>query len=118
LIRLDPLSGKRSTVAVLPGFTRGLDCFAGHAFVGLSQIRETAVFGGLPIQQLQNELRCGLAVVNLTTGETIGQLWFHTGLEEVFSVILLPGWRNPAVIGHDNRTDATQTIWMVPPSTR
>jgi uncharacterized protein (TIGR03032 family) len=51
LIRLDPLSGERSTVAVLPGFTQGLDCFAGHAFVGLSQIRETAVFGGLPIQR-------------------------------------------------------------------
>ena len=59
LIRLDHLSGERSSVAVLPGFTRGLDCFAGHAFVGLSQIRETAVFGGLPIQQEQNELHCG-----------------------------------------------------------
>jgi uncharacterized protein (TIGR03032 family) len=118
LLRFDPLSGERSTVAVLPGFTRGLDCYGGHAFVGLSQIRETAVFGGLPLQDQQQELRCGLAVVDLSNGAVVALLWFQTGLEEVFSVVVLPGWRNPAVIGPDNRTDATQTVWMVPPSTR
>jgi len=45
LVRVDPLSGQRSTVATLLRFTRGLDCFAGYAFVGLSQIRESPVFG-------------------------------------------------------------------------
>ncbi len=107
LIRFDPLSGERSTVAVLPGFTRGLDCFAGHAFVGLSQIRETAVFGGLPLQEKQQELRCGLAIVDLSNGAVVGFVWFNNGLEEVFSVVVLPGWHNPAIIGPDNRTDAT-----------
>ena len=115
LIRVDPLTGERSTVAALPGFTRGLDCFGGHAFVGLSQIRETAVFGGLPVQQEQQELRCGLAIVDLVSGATVGLLWFQTGLEEIFSVTVIPGWYNPAVIGPDSRTDATQTVWMVPP---
>lgn len=114
LIRLDPISGERSTVAALPGFTRGLDCFAGHAFVGLSQIRETAVFGGLPIEERQQELRCGMAIVDLSQNAVVGILWFATGMEEVFSVVVLPGWRNPAVIGPDTGTDATQTVWMVP----
>jgi hypothetical protein len=41
-------------------------------------------------------------------------LWFKTGLEEIFSVTVMPGWHNPAVIGPDNRTDATQTVWLVP----
>jgi uncharacterized protein (TIGR03032 family) len=116
LIRLDPLRGERSMVAVLPGFTRGLDCFAGHAFVGLSQIRETAVFGGLPLQKKQQELRCGMAVVDLSYGAVVGLLWFEKGLEEVFSVVVLPGWHNPAVIGPDTHTDANQTVWMVPPT--
>jgi hypothetical protein len=40
LIRLDPLSGQHSTIASLPGFPCGLDCFAGYGFVGLSQIRK------------------------------------------------------------------------------
>ena len=48
LCRADPKSGETETVVELPGFTRGL-AFAGNiAFVGLSQIRETATFGGLP----------------------------------------------------------------------
>jgi hypothetical protein len=115
LLRVDPLSGQRSTVASLPGFTRGLDCFAGYAFVGLSQIRETAVFGGLAIGERQQELKCGLAVVNLSSGSVDGLLWFHSGIEEVFAIAVLPGWRNPAVIGPDTSTDASQTVWLVPP---
>jgi len=115
LLRVDPLSGERSTVAHLPGFTRGLDCFAGYAFVGLSQIRETAVFGGLPISERQQELKCGLAVVNLSNGSVDGLLWFKTGIQEAFAVAVLPGWRNPAVIGPDTSTDSSQTVWLVPP---
>ena len=115
LVRLDPLSGQHSTIATLPGFTRGLDCFAGYAFVGLSQIRETTVFGGLPLQSTDQELRCGLAVVNLSSGSLDGLLWFNNGIEEVFAIAVLPGWRNPALIGPDSSTDANQTVWLVPP---
>jgi uncharacterized protein (TIGR03032 family) len=110
LVRVDPLSGQRSTVTNLPGFTRGLDCFAGYAFVGLSLIRETAVVGGLAIGERQQELKCGLAVVKLSSGSVDGLLWFHSGIEEVFAVALLPGWRNPAVIGPDTTTDASQMV--------
>lgn len=115
LIRVDPLTGERSTVAVLPGFTRGLDCFAGHAFVGLSQIRETAVFGGLPLQNTGEDLRCGLAVVNLSSGAIDGFLLFISGIKEVFAISVLPGWRNPALIGPDISTDDSQAVWLVPP---
>lgn len=114
LVRVDPLSGECSTMAHLAGFTRGMDCFAGYAFVGLSQIRETAVFGGLPISEKQQELKCGLAVVNLSNGSVDGLLWFKTGIEEAFAVTVLPGWRNPAVIGPDTTVDASQTVWFVP----
>lgn len=115
LLCVDPVSGQHRRVASLPGFTRGLDCYAGYAFVGLSQIRESAVFGGLAIEERDQDLRCGLAVVNLSSGALDGLLWFHTGLEEVFAVAVLPGWRNPAVIGPDTSTDASQTVWIVPP---
>jgi uncharacterized protein (TIGR03032 family) len=98
LLRVDRLSGKRSTVAKLPGFTRGLDCFACYAFVGLSQIREKAIFGGLAIGGRQQELKCGLAVVNLSSGSMDGLLWFHSGIEEVFAVAVLPGWRTSQTV--------------------
>lgn len=117
LLRMDPLSGQQSTIATLPGFTRGLECFAGRAFVGLSRIRETAVFGGLPLQQhCTQELRCGLAIVELSSGTVEGLFWFHSAIEEVFAVSVLPGWLNPALIGPDTRTDKSQSIWLVPPA--
>ena len=48
---IDPNTGKYEPIAEVPGFTRGLD-FAGNlAFVGLSQVRESAVFSGIPITE-------------------------------------------------------------------
>jgi uncharacterized protein (TIGR03032 family) len=116
LLRLDPLTAEQHTIAVLPGFTRGLDCFAGYAFVGLSQIRETAVFGGLQLEDSQQELLCGLAIVDLTSCAVRELLWFHSGLEEVFAVCVLPGWLNPVLVSPDTNTADAQTVWLVPPS--
>jgi uncharacterized protein (TIGR03032 family) len=118
LIRLHPRSGQPTAIALLLGFTRGLDLFAGYAFVGLSQVRETAVFCGLPLENTGQELRCGLAVVNLNSGALEGLLWFHTGRQEVFAVAVLPGWRNSSLIGPDITTDDSQAVWLVPPQTR
>jgi uncharacterized protein (TIGR03032 family) len=115
LVQVDSSRGEARSVAQLPGFTRGLDCYAGHAFVGLSQIRETAVFGDLPLQESNQELRCGVAMVDLSSGNVEGMLWFRSGVEEVFAVTVLPGYRNPVVIGPDTQTDHTKTIWLVPP---
>lgn len=115
LLRFDVASGRPQVVAQLPGFTRGLDCFAGHAFVGLSRIRESAVFGGLPLQQGGQRLECGLAVVDLASGELVAHLWFGSGVEEVFAVLALPGYRHPALVGPEGGGDAGQTVWMVPP---
>jgi uncharacterized protein (TIGR03032 family) len=49
LAKVDLNSGKLTTVAQVPGFTRGLAFWENLAFIGISQIRETAVFSGLPI---------------------------------------------------------------------
>jgi uncharacterized protein (TIGR03032 family) len=116
LLRCDPITGSSEVVATLPGFTRGLDCFAGHAVVGLSRIRETAVFGGLPLQEQEQEqeLRCGMAIVNLESGQIAASLWFSSGVEEVFAACWLPGHRNPAVIGPEPDRDDAQTVWLVP----
>src|SRR5262249_50961442 len=46
------LSTRRyEAVAAVPGFTRGLDFVGELAFVGLSQVRESAVFSGIEITQ-------------------------------------------------------------------
>jgi uncharacterized protein (TIGR03032 family) len=115
LNRYDGEKESHDVIATLPGFTRGLDIWEGHAFIGLSQIRETAVFSGLPLQENPEPLKCGLGVVNLGSGELVGTFWFDSGVEEVFAVSVLPGYRNPVLIGPDTELDGTQTIWRVPP---
>jgi uncharacterized protein (TIGR03032 family) len=115
LNRYDPATKSHEVIATLPGFTRGLDIWAGHAFIGLSRIREAAVFSGLPIEENPEPLKCGLGIVNLGTGKLVGTFWFDSGVEEVFAVTVLPGYHNPVLIGPDNELDGTQTIWRVPP---
>jgi uncharacterized protein (TIGR03032 family) len=84
-------------VTELPGFTRGL-AFAGEvAFVGLSQIRESSVFGDLPLTRRLHERQCGVWMVGLDTGAVLGFLRFEDLVQEIFDVALLPGVRFPEI---------------------
>src|SRR5262249_14092785 len=62
---VDLNSGRYEAVAALPGFTRGLDFVGELAFVGLSQVRESAVFSGIDITErlAPEERACGVCVV-------------------------------------------------------
>lgn len=77
------------TVAELSGFTRGL-AFVGHyAFVGLSKVRESNVFGGIQLNERVQEKECGVAIVDLRDGRTVAMLRFENGVEEIFDVQLV-----------------------------
>ncbi len=100
---IDPNTLKYEPIAAVPGFTRGLD-FAGNlAFVGLSQVRESAVFSGIPITErlAEHERTCGVCVIDLTSGEVVALLRFETAVQEVFAVTVLPGKRYPDLINDD-----------------
>jgi uncharacterized protein (TIGR03032 family) len=99
---VDLSTGKYEAVAAVPGFTRGLDFVGDLAFVGLSQVRESAVFSGIPItERLTPEKRtCGVCVVDLRRGEVVALLKFTSGVQEVFAVALLPR-RFPDLINED-----------------
>ncbi len=86
------------TVAQLPGFTRGLDFVGPLAFIGLSQVRESAVFSGIPLVERVRERTCGVWVVHIETGQTIAFLRFEAGVQEVFAVQVLPGLRFPEIL--------------------
>ena len=115
LVTVDPKDGRAETVTELPGYTRGL-AFAGEAaFVGLSRIRETSTFGGLPIAERQKELKCGVALVHLRSGRVAALLEFKSGVDEVFDVQVLPGVRCPLLSGPFAGQDNGEVIWRVPP---
>lgn len=87
------------TIAQLPGFTRGLDFYGPLAFIGLSQVRESATFSGLPlIDRLGEERTCGVWVVNIQNGQTLGFLRFEAGVQEIFAVQVLPNTRFPEML--------------------
>lgn len=90
-------TGDVEEIAKLPGFTRGLDFFGNFAFVGVSQVRETAVFSGLDITKSEAVRECGVWVVDIGTGDVIGYLQFTQGVREIFSVCVLP-YRYPDVL--------------------
>ena len=115
---LDPSSDRYRAVASLPGFTRGLDFAGPLAFVGLSRIRETSTFGGVPIAADRGRLKCGVAVVPLDSGQILGLLEFHSGIEEIFDVRLVPGLRSPVLSGPYPDLDGQEPIWLAAPPPR
>jgi uncharacterized protein (TIGR03032 family) len=108
----DPSAGSVETIAELPGFTRGLLFAGGLAFVGLSQVRETATFGGLPLMDRLDERLCGVWAVNPETGQTVGFLRFEELVQEVFDVGVLPGLRYPEIA--EEGSDAASQSFALP----
>ena len=105
-------TGTVETVAELPGFTRGLLFAGGLAFIGLSQVRETATFGGLPLMERLDERLCGVWAVNPQSGQIVGFLRFEELVQEVFDVEMLPGLRYPEIA--EEGSDAATNSFMLP----
>jgi hypothetical protein len=83
--------------------------------VGLSEPRHEGAFIGLPLDGVLKargaEPRCGLAVIDLASGETAEWLTMKGDIKELYDVVFLPGVRRPSAVGF--KTDeikATVTI--------
>ncbi len=90
LCRVDPVTRSVHSVAELDGFTRGLTFVGPYAFVGLSQVRESNIFGGIPLVERVPERKCGVWVVDIRNGQTVAFLRFEGTVQEIFDVQLLP----------------------------
>ena len=110
LERVDLATGRREAVAAVPGYARGLAMHDGLAFVGLSRIRETVVFGGVPIAEYHDQLKCGVGVIELATGATVATLEFASAVEEIFDVQTVPGARCPTFGSSEDGNE----VWVLP----
>ena len=45
----------------------------------------------------------------------MAHLYFTSGVEEVFAVTVLPGLRNPVVVGPEPELEGLPMPWLVPP---
>jgi uncharacterized protein (TIGR03032 family) len=113
LALVDRANGQRETICRLPGFTRGTALAGPYAFIGLSKIRATSAMDGVPLAERRDELKCGVAVVDLRSGAAVAMLEFQTAVEEIFDVQLLPDIRFPELIGFQQET--ILHTFVVPP---
>ena len=111
LITIDEQTGEKTVVAQVPGFCRGIDFIERYALIGLSEVRETAVFAGLPLTEREQDRKCGVWIVDIETGETVGFLVFSGGVQEIFSVQLVPS-RYPALL--DLNDPLLHTSYSIP----
>jgi uncharacterized protein (TIGR03032 family) len=109
---VDPKAGRHLVICALPGYLRGLSFVGPYALIGMCQIREKHIFGGLPVQQQHERLLCGVAVVDLRSGRVEGTLEFTGGVQELFEVSFLPGLRRPMLLNTDS--DATRQAFTAP----
>ncbi|MFN4261498.1 MAG: TIGR03032 family protein [Gemmataceae bacterium] len=109
---IDLDSGRYQPLAELPGFTRGLDFVDNLAFVGLSQVRESAVFSGIPLVDRFPERNCGVWVLDIRTGKTVAFVKFEDALQEIFAVQVLPGIRFPDLI--NDQLDLIGSTYVLP----
>jgi uncharacterized protein (TIGR03032 family) len=99
--KVDLSAGRYELITEVPGFTRGLDFYGDLAFIGLSQVRESAVFSGIPLTERLTERTCGVWVVDLGTGQTVAFLKFEDAVQEIFAVQVVPQVRFPDLINDD-----------------
>lgn len=109
LATVDLETGSVTTVATLPGFTRGLTFLGPYALIGLSQVRES-VFTELPITAQQAERNCGVWAVDTRSGAIVGFLRFEGVVQEIFEVQTVLG-RWPAFV---DQGPLTQNAFVLP----
>ena len=102
---VDLKTGKHEAIATVPGFTRGLDFFGPLAFIGLSQVRETAAFSGIPITEQKLERASGVWIINIQTGMVVAFVKFEDALQEIFAIQILQG-----IIGPDLVNDEIEVV--------
>mgnify|MGYP003571133756 CR=1 FL=1 len=98
LSTIDPDSGEKTDICHLPGFTRGLSFIGDYAVIGLSQVRESAVFSGLPLTERDEPRYCGIWIVNINTGKTEAFLRFEGSVQEIFAVHVLENQTFPELL--------------------
>ena len=98
LLRVNRQNGDSEVVCELPAYLRGLTFVGDFALIGLCKIRDTNIFGGMPVKQRYNRLLSGVAVVNIVTGAQAGIFRFISGCDEIFDIRFLDGIQKPSIL--------------------
>ncbi len=111
----DPSDGRFVAVTFCPGFLRGLHFIGDFAIATMSLPRGNRTFEGLPLEEKMEASgaapRCGIAVIDLKTGDMVHWLRIEGIVTELFDAVLLPGVKRPAAVGF--RSDEIRRVLSV-----
>ncbi len=114
---VETANGKFTPIAFCPGFLRGLDFVGDFAVVTMSLPRGNKTFEGLPLQATLDKTgaqpRCGLAVIDLKTGDLAHWLRLEGVVTELFDAAVLDGAKRPAAIGF--KSDEIRRVLSIGP---
>ena len=96
---VDQGDGSFMAIAACPGYARGLALRKDFAVIGLSLPR--AHEGAKPQRNSDDEARCGIVVLSLSSGAVLHSLAIEGAIRELYDVAILPA-RSPAMIGLRN----------------
>lgn len=102
LVEVDSATGDLTDIAFCPGFLRGLEIVGQFAVVTVSKPRY-GTFEGLPIGE-EMERRglkpmCAVMIIDLGSRDIVEWLTLEGYVQELFTVIMMPGVKCPSSIG-------------------
>lgn len=118
LAEADIQSRKYKVIAELGGFARGMEKIGDYLFIGISKLRHnTDVFADLPITKTSF---AGVVVFNLAQQKIEGKIEYHSSVEEIYDVKILPGMRRPGILNYKKEVHQlalvtpTDSFWASP----
>lgn len=98
LVRVDLEKRDYQVVAKVDGFIRGLSFKDNYAFIGVSKLRKSHTFSDLAIAD--KEIKAGVVIVNIVTGETVGEIKYETSVDELYDVQVLDGFKKVNLLNY------------------
>lgn len=110
IIKCDVAKKNYEVIYKVSGFIRGMASYKNYIFVGLSKARKSSkTFSKLPVAEVSNH--AGIIIIDLNKKEKVGEIKYHSTVEEIFDVQILPNTINPGLIStFDDRHKLAITI--------
>ena len=118
--RVDTKTGTFEPVILCPGFLRGMTIIGNFAIACISKAREGKNFGDLELTEnlaaVDTEARCGVIVIDLTSGNILHWLRFEGVIDELFGVTAMSGVLQPRAVGFKS-DEIARTVSLPPTAT-
>jgi uncharacterized protein (TIGR03032 family) len=101
LVKINTETGEKETILKLDSFVRGMDVCGEFLFIGLSKLRKNSkTFAHLMNNFSRN--RAGVAIFHLPSGAFVGEIQYHTSVEEIYEVKVIPNTVRPNILNPES----------------